>query len=89
MDMKTARDMIDSVEVLDDPDMEEAHELACVALDLQVPKKPVLKLHENRVPGDQEEYYCPTCDEWLSWSCQPTFKYCYECGQKLDRLEVH
>lgn len=52
------------------------------ALDMQDARKPVLKLHENRVQGEQEEYYCPRCNEWITWDFR--WKWCAECGQKLD-----
>lgn len=55
---------------------------AVEALEKQIPKKPVLKLHENRVPGEQEEYYCPNCGEWVSWDFE--WEWCAMCGQHLD-----
>lgn len=63
----------------------EALETAKVALEKQIPKKPVMQLHENRVPGEQEEYYCPTCGEWITWDWK--WKCCAFCGQKIDWSE--
>lgn len=52
------------------------------ALKKQVPMKPVLKLHTNRVPDQQKEWYCPNCDEWITWDWR--WKCCAYCGQKID-----
>lgn len=61
----------------------ESIKLAIESLEKQVPMRPVLKLHTNRVPEEQKEYYCPTCDEWLTWNgTEP--KHCEECGQAID-----
>lgn len=60
-------------------------EALCVAVDAlkkQVPMRPVLKLHTNRVPDQQKEWYCPNCDEWITWDWR--WKYCAYCGQKID-----
>lgn len=56
------------------------------ALEKQIPKKPTLKKHTNRVPDEQDEYYCPNCDEWFAWHWK--FKYCACCGQAIDWSEV-
>lgn len=51
------------------------------ALGKQIPKRPIM-IHED----DQEEYYCPACDEWLTWDgFKP--KHCMECGQAIDWSE--
>lgn len=55
------------------------------AIEKQIPKKPKIKLHTNRVPKEQEEYYCPCCDEWITWDFK--WKWCAECGQHLDWSE--
>lgn len=65
----------------------EAYYIIEKALDKATQKKPTLKLHTNRVPGEQEEYYCPCCGEWLAWKTMH-FKHCPECGQAIDWSEV-
>lgn len=52
-------------------------------LEKQIPKKPTIKIHDNRVPHEQEQPYCPNCDEWIGWQgCD--MKHCDNCGQALD-----
>lgn len=63
----------------------EAMDIVCEAAKKQIPKKPILKLHKNRVPGEQEEYYCPYCDEWITWDYK--WKFCAECGQAIKWQE--
>lgn len=63
----------------------DAIRIAIKAIEKHIPKKPVMQLHENRVPGEQEEYYCPTCGEWITWDWK--WKCCAFCGQKIDWSE--
>lgn len=57
-----------------------------LAVEKQIKKKPKLVLHENRVPGEQEEYYCPYCGAWITWDFK--WKWCAECGQSISWSEV-
>lgn len=58
--------------------------LALVAMEKQVPKKP-LHMHKN--------YYCPICKEdgWMLWDDaipNDMDKYCGKCGQAIDWSDV-
>ena len=58
-------------------DRNKAHEIAIKALEKQIPKKPL------------RDYclHCPRCEEEAYWNTedgQQKFKYCHNCGQKLD-----
>lgn len=68
-------------------EMLEVRDFAIESIEKQIPKKPVLKLHDNRVEEEQKEYYCPVCGEWLTWEITH-FKHCYECGQAIDWSEA-
>lgn len=53
------------------------------------PKKPLVKKEcFSRAKNGKQDfvimYFCPNCTEKL----RADFKYCYECGQKLDWSEV-
>ena len=66
--------------VLYDAEFESALELAILALEKQIPKKP-LHMHKN--------YYCPICKEdgWILWDDaipNDMDKYCGKCGQAID-----
>ena len=57
-----------------------AVDLAILALEKQIPKKP-LHMHKN--------YYCPICKEdgWMLWDDavpNDMDKYCGKCGQAID-----
>ena len=60
---------------------------AIKALEKQIPKKPIIKLHEY---GIIDSYFCPDCDCYIRSTT--TRKeiileenvYCGSCGQKLD-----
>lgn len=57
-----------------------AVDLAILALEKQIPKKP-LHMHKN--------YYCPICKEdgWMLWDDavpNDMDKYCGKCGQVID-----
>ena len=57
-----------------------ACELACKALEKQIPKKPIARdLWEL---GTAEGYSCPNCGLDIPYTKHP--KYCEECGQALD-----
>ena len=63
-----------------DAEFESALELAILALEKQIPKKP-LHMHKN--------YYCPICKEdgWMLWDDaipNDMDKYCGKCGQAID-----
>lgn len=60
--------------------MRDAFDLAILALEKQIPKKP-LHMHKN--------YYCPICKEdgWMLWDDavpNDMDKYCGKCGQAID-----
>ena len=63
-----------------DAEFESALELAILALEKQIPKKP-LHMHKN--------YYCPICKEdgWMLWDDaipNDMDEYCGKCGQAID-----
>ena len=63
-----------------DAEFESALELAILALEKQIPKKP-LHMHKN--------YYCPICKEngWMLWDDaipNDMDEYCGMCGQAID-----
>ena len=63
-----------------DTEFESALELAILALEKQITKKP-LHMHKN--------YYCPICKEdgWMLWDDaipNDMDKYCGKCGQAID-----
>ena len=63
-----------------DAEFESALALAILALEKQIPKKP-LHMHKN--------YFCPICKEdgWMLWDDAVTNdmdKYCGKCGQAID-----
>lgn len=63
-----------------DTEFESALSLAILALEKQIPKKP-LHMHKN--------YYCPICKEdgWMLWDDaipNDMDKYCGKCGQAID-----
>ena len=59
---------------------------AIEALEKQIPKKLIIKIHPNRIPSEQKVPYCPVCDENLEFHFHP---YCCNCGQKLDWNEPY
>lgn len=68
----------------------EAVGIAIEALEKQISKKPVIKIHDNRIPSEQNQPYCPNCDEYLGWLGWQGYeeKYCDNCGQAIDWSEV-
>lgn len=63
-----------------DAEFESALAVAILALEKQIPKKP-LHMHKN--------YYCPICKEdgWMLWDDaipNDMDKYCGKCGQAID-----
>ena len=63
-----------------DAEFESALALVILALEKQIPKKP-LHMHKN--------YYCPSCKEdgWMLWDDavpNDMDKYCGKCGQAID-----
>ncbi len=74
----------------DGKDMERCNEacrVACVALEKQIPKKPIkLKANEDIKIGagtweaGTTVYKCPRCDSFISRSSN----YCDKCGQAFD-----
>ena len=61
MDIKEAREMIEAVEVLDDPEMEEAHKMAALALDKQIEKEPTFKTVTAWIGENEYQMQVPTC----------------------------
>jgi predicted RNA-binding Zn-ribbon protein involved in translation (DUF1610 family) len=55
----------------------EALDVAIKALEKQIPKKPL----------NDYCWHCPNCEEEVYWDTecgQQKFRYCHNCGQKID-----
>ena len=55
------------------------------ALGKQIPKKPKIEIHENRVKSEQEVPCCPSCSQNLEELIGNL--YCPNCGQAIDWSE--
>ena len=53
-------------------------DMAIEALEKQIPKKPI------RIDDWGEYYKCPICDEYAVDHLGCKYKFCRECGQRLD-----
>lgn len=58
----------------------DAFNYAIVAIDRQIPKKPIIKIEDYR---GTDEPFCPCCGEWIGWAGFEE-KHCTECGQAID-----
>lgn len=63
------------------PDSIEAMELSINALEKQIPKKPMIS-YDERVK--ENWYSCSVCAFGFGWKRTIHYKYCPDCGQKLD-----
>lgn len=59
-------------------EMAEAQKMAIEALEKQMPKKPI------EIDKWGEYYKCPICDKYAVDNFGCKYKFCRECGQKLD-----
>ena len=69
------------------PLITEALYMAIIALEKQMPKKPIEIINDNEcqigariIPKGTVAQKCPVCDSFTSRSCN----YCQKCGQALD-----
>ena len=63
------------------PDSIEAMEIAINALEKQIPKKPMIS-YDERVK--ENWCSCGVCAFGFGWKRTIHYKYCPDCGQKLD-----
>lgn len=57
----------------------EALQLACTALEKQIPKKVIPQPYFYG-----QELHCPSCDYLIGWEYERDKGYCRKCGQALD-----
>ena len=70
--IKKALDVLDNVKVFWSPSQIQEIDLAINVLKKHIPRKPILEI-------------CPICEGDLKrWYNEKQYKYCPECGQKLD-----
>ena len=62
--------------VKEDKPLIEAYGVAVLAIEKQIPKKPI--------PYFSDEYKCPICDSIVNLSSGYKQPFCYQCGQKID-----
>ena len=68
-------------------DFIESFNVAINVLEKQIPKKPIVKLHQY---GIIDSYFCPDCDYFIRSTMTrkeiilEECVYCKKCGQKLD-----
>ena len=70
------------------PNIRELQELIDIAIEKQIPKKPQtmkvavdkLKIGSANWCKGTTVYRCPVCKNYIS----KLYKYCFECGQKID-----
>lgn len=64
--------------VQDVEDLNNAYDVAINALEKQIPKKPI------EIDTYGEYYKCPICNKYAVDNFGCNYKFCRECGQKLD-----
>lgn len=70
------------------PDNQEQREFDAAvlsAIEKQIPRRPLIILHTNRIQSEQEVTYCPCCEH--IFGIRPEHNYCWYCGQCIDWTE--
>lgn len=83
MTNKQAIDLIHACMHINNAEILEARDKACIALEKQEPRKVKVINYEEYV-GIPYDYYCPTCHRIIDIK-----DYCGTCGQALDWSDVN